>query len=42
MARNTSTSELPRIPTEDLASWVFNGPEYDREKPVRIRFNIFL
>lgn len=38
MARNTSTPELPRIPTEDLASWVFNGPQYDREKPVRIDF----
>ncbi|KAI7977506.1 hypothetical protein EIK77_000456 [Talaromyces pinophilus] len=36
MARNISTSELPRIPTEDLASWVFNGPQYDREKPILI------
>jgi non-ribosomal peptide synthetase component E (peptide arylation enzyme) len=38
MARNTSAPELPRIPTEDLASWVFNGPKYDRQKPVRISF----
>uniref|UniRef100_A0A093XTW5 Putative acyl-coenzyme A synthetase n=1 Tax=Talaromyces marneffei PM1 TaxID=1077442 RepID=A0A093XTW5_TALMA len=29
-----SASELPRIPTEDLASWVFNGPQYDRDKPI--------
>jgi hypothetical protein len=36
MERDTSTSELPRIPTEDLASWVFNGPQYDQKKPVRI------
>lgn len=38
MERKTSTSELPRISTEDLASWVFNGPQYDREKPVSIGF----
>lgn len=37
-----SASELPRIPTEDLASWVFNGPQYDRDKPVRVMSHVFL
>lgn len=33
---NCNTSKHPRVPTEDLVSWVFNGTQYDREKPVCI------